>query len=160
MPAQPVRIAAARIPAATKPTAARPITPVPLVFSCLRSIPRRIPFARARATAPRFVSGRCPEVNHVAVSDDVFLALEAHLAGFLRALLAAAGHVVGIGDDLGADEAALEVRVDDAGGLRRGIALVDRPGPDFLGARGEVGLQAEDAVAGADQAIEARLLQP
>ena len=59
------------------------------------------------------------EVNHVAFLHDVGLALEPELAGFARAVLAAARDVLVVADDLGADEAALEVRVDRAGGLRR-----------------------------------------
>src|SRR3569623_1835243 len=60
------------------------------------------------------------EVHHVAVLHDVVLAFQTPLAGFLGFLLAAAGDEVGIGDDLGADEAAFEVGVDYGGGLRRG----------------------------------------
>ena len=45
-------------------------------------------------------------------------------------------------DDLGLDEAALEVGVDDAGGLRRGRALADRPRARLLRAGREVRLQA------------------
>ena len=41
-------------------------------------------------------------------------------------------------DGLGADEAALEVGVDHAGGLRRRVAAMDRPGAHFLLAGGEV----------------------
>ena len=41
----------------------------------------------------------------------------------------------------------LEIGVDHAGGLRRGVADVDRPGAHFLRAGGEVGLQAEQLVA-------------
>ena len=91
------------------------------------------------------------EIQHVAVLDDVFLAFDAHLAGFLGAGFALAGDEVVVGDGLGADEAALEVGVDDAGRLRRGVAAVDGPGAHFLHAGGEVGLQAEQVVAGADQ---------
>ena len=61
-----------------------------------------------------------PEVHHVAVLDDVFLAFLADLAGFLGAALAVERDVVVVGDGLGADEALLEVGVDDAGGLRGG----------------------------------------
>ena len=62
---------------------------------------------------------REPEVHHVAVLDDVLLAFEAHLAGFLGGHLAAERDEVVVGDGLGADEALLEVGVDDAGRLRR-----------------------------------------
>ncbi len=45
--------------------------------------------------------------------------------------------------------------MDDAGCLRRGIALVDGPGPHFLDAGREVGGKAKQLVAGVDQAVEA-----
>ena len=96
------------------------------------------------------------EVHDVAVLNDVVLAFGAHLAGFLSALFTLEGNEVFVGDRLGADEAAFEVGVDDAGGLRGGVALVDRPGADFLDAGREVGLQAEQVVARADDAVEAR----
>jgi hypothetical protein len=48
---------------------------------------------------------------------DVFLAF-ARLAGFLGAGFALEGDVVVVGDGLGADEALLEIGVDDAGRLR------------------------------------------
>src|SRR3546814_3301540 len=51
-------------------------------------------------------------------------------------------------DGLGADEAAFEVGVDDAGGLRRLGALLDRPGPRFLRPRREEGDEVEELVAG------------
>ena len=59
------------------------------------------------------------EQHHVAVGDDVFLAFVARLAGVLRRLLAAEADEVVVGDGLGADEALLEIGVDDAGRLRR-----------------------------------------
>src|SRR5689334_15307397 len=65
------------------------------------------------------------EVEDVAVADDVVLALRAHLSRLLGALLAAERDVVVVGDRLGADEAALEVGVDDARRLRSGVADVD-----------------------------------
>ena len=64
--------------------------------------------------------------------------------------------VVVVGDGLGADEAALEVGVDDAGRLRRAVALVDRPGPRLLRPGREIGLQAKQLVGFADQSIQAR----
>ena len=65
-----------------------------------------------------------------------------------------------VGDDLGADEAVLEVGVDHAGRLRRGAAAAHRPGAHFLQAGGEVGLQAQQLVAGADHAVQAGLVEP
>ena len=63
---------------------------------------------------------RCkPEMHDVAVLHDVVLAFEPQLAGIARAGLAAAGDIVVIGDGFGADEAAFEIAVNDAGGLRR-----------------------------------------
>ncbi len=58
-------------------------------------------------------------MHDVAVLNDVFGAFEAHLAGILGALLAAAGDEIGVGDGFGADEAFLEIAVDDPRGLRR-----------------------------------------
>jgi hypothetical protein len=57
-------------------------------------------------------------MDDVAVLDHVFLALVAGLACFLGRDFAAERDVVVIGDGLGADEAAFEIAVDDAGGLR------------------------------------------
>lgn len=56
-------------------------------------------------------------MHDVAVLDDVVLAFLAELARVAAALLAAQGHVVLEGGRLGLDEAALEIAVDDAGGL-------------------------------------------
>ena len=81
------------------------------------------------------VSGREPEVHDVAVRHDVVLALKPQLAGVARACLAAAGDIVVIADGFGADEAALEVLMDDAGGLRRFGASRDRPGAQLPSAR-------------------------
>src|SRR5262249_56430768 len=90
-----------------------------------------------------FCSRRKSEMHDVAVGDDVRLALEPHLARLLRAALAAERHIIVVGDGLGADEAALEVGMDDAGRLRRPGAARDRPGRRLLGAGGEIGDQIE-----------------
>ena len=89
--------------------------------------------------------------------DDVLLAFLAGLAGFLGAAFAVELHIVGVGDGFGLDEAFLEVAVNDAGGLRGGRALLDRPGASFLWAYGEIGLKAEEFLASADDAVEAGL---
>lgn len=87
------------------------------------------------------------EVHHIAVLHDIFLAFYAHFAGFFSFGFAAERDKIVVGNDLGADEAAFEVGVDDAGGLWGGVAFVDGPGADFFDAGGEVGLQAQEVVA-------------
>src|SRR3954454_24007211 len=57
------------------------------------------------------------ELHDVAVGHYVVLALHADAAGLLGLLHRAGGEEVVVRDDLGLDEAALEVGVDDAGGL-------------------------------------------
>ena len=98
------------------------------------------------------------ELDDVAVGHDVVLALHADLAGLLGLLHRAELHQVVEGDDLGLDEAALEVGVDDAGRLGRGRALADRPGAGLLGPGGEVGLQAEGVEADPGEYVEAGLV--
>src|SRR3954463_5953859 len=92
------------------------------------------------------------EVHHVAVLDDVILALEPHLARFFRALLALAAHEIIEGDDLGTDESLLEVGMDHARGLRRRIAVMDRPGTDLLRPGGEVRFEPEQRIPCMDHA--------
>src|SRR6185503_14542881 len=95
-----------------------------------------------------------PEVDDVAILHDVLLALEPHLAVFLARVHRAARHQVIVADNLGADEAALYVAVDFAGGeLRRSVAR-DRPGAAFVFAGGQERDVAEQIVAGADDAVE------
>jgi len=60
-----------------------------------------------------------PEVQDIAVLDDIFLPLQPELARIARACFAIASDVVVIGDGLRADEAFLEIGMNDAGGLRR-----------------------------------------
>ena len=59
------------------------------------------------------------ELNDVAVLHDVVLALHAHQAPRLRLGHRSGGDQVVVRDDLGLDEAPLEVSVDHAGGFRR-----------------------------------------
>ena len=77
------------------------------------------------------------EVHDVAFLHDVILAFESPPARFLRALLAIAGDVVVVGDDLGTDETRREIRVNLARSLRRRRARAYRPGADLLLAGGE-----------------------
>src|SRR5262245_27790256 len=78
-------------------------------------------------TATTLTSHVEAEVHDIAFVDDVLLALEPQLAGFLRALLALVRDIVVVGDDLGADEPFLEVGMDHAGRLRRSGADLHRP---------------------------------
>ena len=98
-------------------------------------------------------------MHHIPVLHHIFLAFHAHFTGFFGFGFAAERHKVVVGNDLGADKAAFEVGVDDAGSLWGSVAFVDGPGADFLDAGGEVGLQAQEVVAGADEAVEARLFE-
>ena len=87
------------------------------------------------------------EVADVAVLDHVVAALQAHPALLLGPLLAAEPDEVVVGDDLGADEAALEIGVDHARRLRGGGTPMHGPGTRLLGADGEEGEQAQQLVA-------------
>src|SRR5437016_2531705 len=82
---------------------------------------------------PRSASDIEPEVHDVAFLHQVFLALQAQLAGLARTGFAPAGEVVREGDDFGADEAALEVGMDCPRRLRRGARAL--PGTDCCGSR-------------------------
>ena len=83
------------------------------------------------------------EQHHVAVLDDIILSFRAQLAGVSRGSLAAERDVIVVSDRLGADEAALEIGMDGAGGLGRLGAFLHRPGARFLRAGGEEGDQVE-----------------
>src|SRR4051812_43161436 len=95
---------------------------------------------------------RCPrtsssnvelEVDDVAVADDVFLAFELQLGVRAAGSLGAVLDEVLPPDDLGLDEAALEVGVDDARRLGGLGAALDRPGAALVGAGGEEGDEVE-----------------
>src|SRR5438445_13513372 len=79
------------------------------------------------------------EMHDVAIAHDVIGAFEAHLAGILGALLAAIEDEIVVGDRLGADEAFLEIAMDDPGCLRRLGAARDGPGARLLRPGGEIG---------------------
>src|SRR5690349_8762915 len=99
------------------------------------------------------------EGHHVSFLDDVVLAFEPQPTRIACPGLAAVLDEIIVRDRLCADEAALEIGVDHARGLRRGRAALDGPRADFLFARREVSLQSEQLVTGPDHAIEARLIE-
>ena len=99
-------------------------------------------------------------MHYVAVLDYVVFAFDRHFAGFLDGGLAAEIDVVVVFDDFGADEAFLEVGVDDAGSLRCLGAAEEGPGAYFVGTGGEVGLEVEEGVGGADEAGDADSVSP
>ncbi len=70
------------------------------------------------------------------------------------------GDIILIRNHLGADEAALEIGMDRAGRLGGLGAAPHRPGARLLGAGGEEGDEVEQVIARADEAVEARLLEP
>ncbi len=98
-------------------------------------------------------------MHDITLTDDVFLAFEAQLADFARAALTTVGDVVGIGDDFGTDEAALEIGMNHARGLRCGRSGAHRPGAYFLHAGREVGLKPQQFERAADDPIQAWLIQ-
>src|SRR5579864_8241864 len=93
-------------------------------------------------------------MHHIAVLDDIILSLEAELSRIARAGFAVSCHVIVVSDGLGADEAMLEIGVDDAGRLRRPRAFGHGPGARFLRSGSEEGEEAEKRVAGADQTVQ------
>src|SRR5665811_2443602 len=94
------------------------------------------------------------ELDHVAVRHDVILALHAHLACGLGCAHGSCSDQVVEGNNLGLDEAALEVGMDDTGRLGRRRAFGNRPGAGLLRAGCQVGLQPERVEADAGERIE------
>jgi hypothetical protein len=101
----------------------------------LSSFEARRKAAHLRMTSPLRIK---PEMHHVAVGDDIFLAFKTQLAGIARTGLAAQRDVIVIRDGLGADEALLEIGVNDARRRRALGALGDGPGARFLRADLEI----------------------
>ena len=108
----------------------------PLPFPFLSFLPLSLPFSLLLPLHPCLLSLSRPplpspklhveaEIDHVAVGDNVLLAFQAQLAGFAAFGLAAQLAEVVPAHDLGADEAALDIRVDLARGFLRGGAGAD-----------------------------------
>ena len=85
-------------------------------------------------------------MHYVAVLHHIVLALAAELSGGAAGRFAAQLHEVLILDDFGADEALLEVGVDDSGRLGRLVAHLYGPGAALVASGGEEGLQVEKRV--------------
>src|SRR5258708_15962131 len=116
------------------------------VLPIQRAIPLRLTArAKAREAGEREAEDLDveAEVDHVAVAHRVVLAFQTKFACLLGAELALEGDEVVVGGDLGADEAALEIGMDDTGCLRRRGACTHRPGTHFLRPAGEKGLQSQ-----------------
>src|SRR5581483_4867602 len=88
------------------------------------------------------------DLQDVAVGHLVLLALDPELALLLGPVPGADRQQLVPPDDLGPDEAPLQVGVDDAGALRRLGPGPERPGPALLVARGEERAPAEEVVGG------------
>ena len=89
--------------------------------------------------------------------DHVVLAFEAELAGFAHLRFGLQGQEVLDAHHLGADEAALDVRVDLAGRLVGREALADRPGTALVFARGEEADERQQREGRADEPVARRL---
>ena len=98
-------------------------------------------------------------MHHIGFLDDVFLAFESQATRFLCALFAVARNEVVVGNHFGADKAFLKICVNLARGLRCGCTDFGCPGPYFLRACSEKGLQAKQFVATANHTIESRLVE-
>ena len=81
-------------------------------------------------------------MHDVAILHDIILTFDAHLASFLDSSFAAILDVVVVLDDLGADEALLEVAVDNAGTLWSLHTLAISPCLHFHRTSSNVGLEA------------------
>src|SRR5258708_24073996 len=90
----------------------------------------------------------------IAAPPQISLALGADLAGLARPRLAVESDIIVIGNRLGADEALLEVGVDDAGRARRTRAFLHRPGARLFGARGEKRDETKKIIAGANKPVQ------
>ena len=87
-----------------------------------------------------------PKENAISFLDNIVLALTAEKALGLGLLLASRTDKVIISNCFGADEAPLEIVVDNAGGLRCLPSPLDSPRPSLSRSRREVGLKLKKVV--------------
>src|SRR5713226_4422609 len=129
--------------------------------ACRRCSNRPIthPMTRLRTDQIHNPLGGESEVDDVAVLDRVLLAFETDLTVIAAGGHRAAGNQMVVGDDLRADEPARDVAVNLPGGELRLRVARNRPGTALVLADGEERDVAEQIVAGADHAIEPRLVE-
>jgi len=95
------------------------------------------------------------ELDHIAIVDNVFLALGAlQTLGLDGGVIEVVGFQIAVANDAGTDEAALEIAVDLAGSLRCFGALADGPCAALLLAVGQEGDQAQQIIAGSDEVVQ------
>ncbi|ABU76745.1 hypothetical protein ESA_01487 [Cronobacter sakazakii ATCC BAA-894] len=99
------------------------------------------------------------EVHDIAIFDDVIFAFGTHFTGFFRALFAFVSDEIVISDGLRADKAFFEIGVDFTRRLRGGGTDRNGPGAHFFHASGEIRLQVQQRVTGADHAVQPRLFE-
>src|SRR5690348_7393438 len=97
------------------------------------------------------------EMHHVAIAHDVVAPFNGLLARFAALRFAAELDEVFPPNHFSFDEAALEVGVNHAGGLRRRRAFAHGPGAHLLLARREVRDETQELVTRSDHGVEARL---
>ena len=98
-------------------------------------------------------------MHDVAILYDVVFAFDGYLAGLAALGLGSESDVVVILDDLGTDEAALKVRVDNACCLRCFHTLAECPRAALFGSGGEESLEVEQVVSGLDETVYSTLLE-
>src|SRR6266542_1297199 len=101
-----------------------------------------------------------PDIHHVAVLDNVLLALQPQCTLGARARFGSGVEKLVPVDRLGADEVLLEIRVDRTRRLLRASAARHGPGAAFVFADGEEGDQPQKFVSLANEACQSALVQP
>ena len=99
-----------------------------------------------------------PEMRDVPVLHHIIATLQSELPGLTRPVLTTQPHIILIAYDLRADEALLEVGVDDACGLRGEAPLAYRPGANLLGAGGKEGLETQEREGRPHETVKAWLV--
>lgn len=98
-------------------------------------------------------------MQNITVFDGVGLAFCPQLAGIARGLFAAQGYIVVIRYCFRADEALLEITMNDASRLRRLCAKSNGPSARFFWPYRKICLKREQIIARTDQPIQSCLLQ-